>query len=190
MCRAEARLPDPTCSRASDGSLLRCVRRRGFERLLRKLLRMKHQPALVVLHWCGPGRGPRGCRPVSGRPLVRPLNTSRWVPSAVSHKLSGTVGAPTRCIRGAHCPSCHAPAPCQRSDCGRQGEGGSLWACRWAPLHFKGSYWNVAEDELDVIAAYYRLQARCAARAAPAPACALALRLVCTRTRGLEAVSC
>ncbi len=30
----------------------------------------------------------------------------------------------------------------------------------WAPLHFKGSYWNVAEDELDVIAAYYRLQAR------------------------------
>ncbi|KAK9836351.1 hypothetical protein WJX81_007868 [Elliptochloris bilobata] len=53
--------------------------RRGFERLLRKLLRMKHQPALLVLHW-------------------------------------------------------------------------------WAPLHFKGSYWNVAEDELDVVAAYYRLQ--------------------------------
>lgn len=26
--------------------------RRGFERLLRKLLRMKHQPALLVLHWC------------------------------------------------------------------------------------------------------------------------------------------
>ena len=31
---------------------------------------------------------------------------------------------------------------------------------RWAPLLFKGSYWNVAEDELDVVAAYYRLQAR------------------------------
>jgi len=32
--------------------------RRGFERLLRKLLRMKHQPALVVLHWCGLWRAP------------------------------------------------------------------------------------------------------------------------------------
>lgn len=31
---------------------------------------------------------------------------------------------------------------------------------RWAPLLFNGSYWNVAEDELDVVAAYYRLQAR------------------------------
>ena len=43
--------------------------------------------------------------------------------------------------------------------------------CRWAPLHFKGSYWNVAEDELDVVAAYYRLQAR------TQPVCAAALVL-------------
>jgi hypothetical protein len=28
----------------------------------------------------------------------------------------------------------------------------------WAPLHFKGSFWNVAEDELDAILSYYRIQ--------------------------------
>ena len=54
-------------------------RRRGFERLLRKLLRLRSEPALLILHW-------------------------------------------------------------------------------WAPLHFQSSFWNVAEDELDVIASYYRLQ--------------------------------
>ncbi len=54
-----------------------------------------------------------------------------------------------------------------------------MWGSRWAPLHFKGSYWNVAEDELDVIAAYYRLQARCAARAAPLWACTLMLLSAC-----------
>lgn len=55
--------------------------RRGFERLLRKLLRLKNMPAVLVVHW-------------------------------------------------------------------------------WAPLHFLSSYWNVAEDELDVIASYYRLPVR------------------------------
>ena len=58
-----------------------CPRRRGFERLLRKLLRLRSAPALLVLHW-------------------------------------------------------------------------------WAPLHFRGSWWNVAEDELDTLASYYRLQVR------------------------------
>ncbi|EIE27713.1 hypothetical protein COCSUDRAFT_55699 [Coccomyxa subellipsoidea C-169] len=53
--------------------------RRGFERLLRKLLRLRSEPALLVLHW-------------------------------------------------------------------------------WAPLYFQSSFWNVAEDELDVIASYYRVQ--------------------------------
>ena len=28
----------------------------------------------------------------------------------------------------------------------------------WAPLHFKSSFWNVAEDELDTIGSYYDLQ--------------------------------
>ena len=28
----------------------------------------------------------------------------------------------------------------------------------WAPLHFKSSFWNVAEDELDTIGSYYELQ--------------------------------
>ena len=37
---------------ARDAKLARAACRRGFERLLRKLLRMKHQPALLVLHWC------------------------------------------------------------------------------------------------------------------------------------------
>jgi hypothetical protein len=55
--------------------------RRGFERLLRKLLRLRSEPALLVLHW-------------------------------------------------------------------------------WAPLHFQSSFWKVAEDELDVIASFYRLQVR------------------------------
>ncbi|BDA48468.1 hypothetical protein COCOBI_12-1470 [Coccomyxa sp. Obi] len=65
---------DPATFTWMDNSL-----RRGFERLLRKLLRLKSTPAVLVLHW-------------------------------------------------------------------------------WAPLHFLSSYWNVAEDELDVIASYYRLQ--------------------------------
>ena len=56
-----------------------CLCRRGFERLIRKLLSMKSSPAVVLLHW-------------------------------------------------------------------------------WAPLHFKSSFWNVAEDELDTIGSYYDLQ--------------------------------
>lgn len=28
----------------------------------------------------------------------------------------------------------------------------------WAPLHFRSSFWNVAEDELDTIGSYYDLQ--------------------------------
>ena len=28
----------------------------------------------------------------------------------------------------------------------------------WAPLHFKSSFWDVAEDELDTIGSYYDLQ--------------------------------
>ncbi|CAL5223929.1 g6531 [Coccomyxa viridis] len=53
--------------------------RRGFERLIRKLLGMDSSPAVLLLHW-------------------------------------------------------------------------------WAPLHFKSSFWNVAEDELDTIGSYYDLQ--------------------------------
>ena len=54
---------------------------------------------------------------------------------------------------------------------------------RWAPLHFKGSYWDVAEDELDVVAAYYRLQActqpLCAAALVPADPAALMPLIAC-----------
>ncbi len=28
----------------------------------------------------------------------------------------------------------------------------------WDPLHFRSSFWNVAEDELDTIGSYYDLQ--------------------------------
>ena len=56
-----------------------CLCRRGFERLIRKLLSMDSSPAVLLLHW-------------------------------------------------------------------------------WAPLHFKSSFWNVAEDELDTIGSYYDLQ--------------------------------
>ena len=56
-----------------------CWRRRGFERLIRKLLGLAGSPAVLVLHW-------------------------------------------------------------------------------WAPLHFRSSFWNVAEDELDTIGSYYDLQ--------------------------------
>jgi len=64
--------------------------RRGFERLLRKLLRMKHQPALVVLHWCGPGRAPRGCRAISYWSPVHPTRLCAGV-FAMSHKLTVTL---------------------------------------------------------------------------------------------------
>eukprot|EP00884_Botryococcus_braunii_P008547 jgi/Botrbrau1/17694/Bobra.0166s0118.1 len=53
--------------------------RRGFERLMRKVLQLPHVPAIILLHW-------------------------------------------------------------------------------WSPLHFHSSYWNVAEDQLDVIGGYYGLQ--------------------------------
>ena len=56
-----------------------CWCRRGFERLIRKLLNLAGSPAVLVLHW-------------------------------------------------------------------------------WAPLHFRSSFWNVAEDELDTIGSYYDLQ--------------------------------
>ena len=69
--------------------------RRGFERLLRKLLRLKNSPAVLVVHW-------------------------------------------------------------------------------WSPLHFLSSYWNVAEDELDVIASYYRLQVT--------PPCTAGTLLTCRAT--------
>lgn len=37
--------------------------------------------------------------------------------------------------------------------------GPAMLICHWwAPLHFKSSFWNVAEDELDTIGSYYDLQ--------------------------------
>ena len=53
--------------------------RRGFERLLRRLMRLPGAPAVLVVHW-------------------------------------------------------------------------------WSPLEFQGSFWEVAQDELDVIASYYDIQ--------------------------------
>ena len=79
----EARTPDLSMSLQTDfGDLFQhrlCWCRRGFERLIRKLLELRGSPAVLVLHW-------------------------------------------------------------------------------WAPLHFRSSFWNVAEDELDTIGSYYDLQ--------------------------------
>ena len=86
----EARCPcapsgrQPEGSGPLDGQCLTSMalpRRRGFERLLRRLMRLPGAPAVLVVHW-------------------------------------------------------------------------------WSPLEFQGSFWEVAQDELDVIASYYDVQVR------------------------------
>ena len=78
----------PGSSRSGSGSeggpaltSMASPRRRGFERLLRRLMRLPGLPAVLVVHW-------------------------------------------------------------------------------WSPLEFQGSFWEVAQDELDVIASYYDIQVR------------------------------